>query len=436
MTFASVLVVLACLLCDAAAKIDHTHDRHVDKSEKHKVVTPKSHEHVDHRKLYTELFKEKRRDQIGAIESIVNIEESKRRRYVEEVVKNVKEILEENRETLERIGHRATDSFPHNSETLTNALSKVLENIAFFADLSVRLPFLENVMHRNRKLRTVVVWAYDYAKKTGLCDRATYKVLDLMAQQHEIIPRPENFVNPYDKERTKKHLEEQERKEQQKRAEEKEKKIYKRKRRLPLKMSEISLKELKDLADDNEIDLSARGLTLVPKALPQVPRLTHIDLGSNKITVLPPSLCSMTRLVSPLAIIISKERLQIYQSRELPLSFSNLGALKWLDLKKNPLVPDLLKATGNCGSEKECRQAAVNVVAYMKEMSRAHNNQMLKQQKINEKIQEVKGESKEPTHKNKKKHHNKKEEHPAAVKHNDPISTALQMLGVQALQVC
>ncbi|KIH65644.1 hypothetical protein ANCDUO_04033 [Ancylostoma duodenale] len=91
------------------------------------------------------------------------------------------------------------------------------------------------------------------------------------------------------------------------------------------------------------------------QAIKGVPRLTHIDLGSNKITVLPPSLCQMTRL-------------------ELPLSFSKLNALKWLDLKKNPLVPDLLKVTGNCGSEKECRQAAVNVVAYMKEMSREHNN--------------------------------------------------------------
>lgn len=42
--------------------------------------------------------------------------------------------------------------------------------------------------------------------------------------------------------------------------------------RLHLQMAEkeISLKELKDLADDNEIDLSARGLTTVPKALPQV----------------------------------------------------------------------------------------------------------------------------------------------------------------------
>ncbi|KAK6744274.1 hypothetical protein RB195_011150 [Necator americanus] len=198
-------------------------------------------------------------------------------------------------------------------------------------------------------------------------------------------------------------------------------------------MTEITLKELKDLADDNEIDLSARGLTSVPKSLPQVPRLTHIDLGSNKITFLPYSLCAMTRLVrlelgsnliehlpDNIGSLIHLEHLDLYnnQIEELPLSFSNLNALKWLDLKKNPLVPELLKVTGNCGSEKECRQAAVNVVAYMKELSKAHENQMLKQQKVNEKIHEVR-EAKEPTHKNKKKHHNKKEEHPGVVKHNE-----------------
>ncbi|KHJ82326.1 hypothetical protein OESDEN_17981, partial [Oesophagostomum dentatum] len=56
----------------------------------------------------------------------------------------------------------------------------------------------------------------------------------------------------------------------------------------------------------------------------------------------------------------------------------------------------------------------------MKEMSKAHKEQMLKQQKVNEKIQEVREETKEPTHKNKKKHHNKKDEHPAVAKHNEP----------------
>lgn len=74
----------------------------------------------------------------------MNIEEYKRRHYVEEVrdasqssyehfmmpsvlqvVKNVKAILDEHRETLERIGHRASEPFPHGSETLSTAISKV-----------------------------------------------------------------------------------------------------------------------------------------------------------------------------------------------------------------------------------------------------------------------------------------------------------------------
>ncbi|VDL82023.1 unnamed protein product [Nippostrongylus brasiliensis] len=202
-------------------------------------------------------------------------------------------------------------------------------------------------------------------------------------------------------------------------------------------MTEISLKELKDLADDNEIDLSARGLTAVPKALPQVPRLTSIDLGSNKITVLPQSLCTMTRLVrlelgsnlldhlpDNIGALVHLEHLDLYnnQIEELPLSFANLQALRWLDLKKNPLVPELLKAAGNCGSEKECRQAAVSVVAHMKEVAKAHKVQMLKQQKIGEKIQEVKMETKEPAHKNKKKQQKKEEPH-APSKSNGPSNT-------------
>ncbi|KJH46465.1 leucine Rich repeat-containing domain protein [Dictyocaulus viviparus] len=225
-----------------------------------------------------------------------------------------------------------------------------------------------------------------------------------------------------------------------------------------LEMAELSLKELKDLADDNEIDLSARNLTSVPKALCQVitschvlpyvlfnnifhkyatnllcckklgfqvPRLTHIDLGSNKIVVLPPSICTMTRLVrlelgsnllghlpDNIGDLVHLEHLDLYNNEieDLPLSFANLCSLRWLDLKKNPLQPELLKAAGNCGNEKECKQAAVNVVSYMKELSKNHHEQMLQQQKVIEKIHEVKGETKEPTHKHKKKH-NKKDSH-------------------------
>ncbi|VDM64033.1 unnamed protein product [Angiostrongylus costaricensis] len=191
-------------------------------------------------------------------------------------------------------------------------------------------------------------------------------------------------------------------------------------------MLELSLKELKDLADDNEIDLSARGLTTVPKALPQVPRLTHVDLGSNRIAALPPSICTMTRLVrlelgsnllghlpDNIGALVHLEHFDLYNNEieELPLSFANLCSLRWLDLKKNPLNPELLKAAGNCGNEKECRHAAVNVVSYMRVLSK-----MIQQEKVIERIHEVKGETKEPNHRNRKKQSRKDVHVPA--KHN------------------
>uniref|UniRef100_A0A0K0DI79 LRRcap domain-containing protein n=1 Tax=Angiostrongylus cantonensis TaxID=6313 RepID=A0A0K0DI79_ANGCA len=201
-------------------------------------------------------------------------------------------------------------------------------------------------------------------------------------------------------------------------------------------MSELSLKELKDLADDNEIDLSARGLTTVPKALPQVPRLTRVDLGSNRIVALPPSICAMTRLVrlelgsnllghlpDNIGALVHLEHFDLYNNEieELPLSFANLCSLRWLDLKKNPLNPELLKAAGNCGNEKECRQAAVNVVSYMRILSKVHHNEV-KGQKVIEKVHEVKGEAKEPNHRNRKKHSKKDVQVPA--KHNGGVSCA------------
>ncbi|KAK6056624.1 leucine Rich repeat-containing domain protein [Cooperia oncophora] len=182
---------------------------------------------------------------------------------------------------------------------------------------------------------------YNYAKETGLCDGDTYKVLDMMAQQQGIIPKSEKFINlklikKGPRKISKNLLNRSVNGEQRKKTQ----KSLKRRTRasqnqnsecllIYLFMTEISLKELKDLADDNEIDLSARGLTAVPKALPQVPRLTHVDLGSNKITVLPPSLCTMTRLV--------RLELGSNQLDHLPDNIGALVHLEHLDLYNNQI---------------------------------------------------------------------------------------------------
>ncbi|CAD6185893.1 unnamed protein product [Caenorhabditis auriculariae] len=164
---------------------------------------------------------------------------------------------------------------------------------------------------------------------------------------------------------------------------------------------ELSLKDLKNLQEDDEIDLSASGLTEVPRQLHLLPRLTNVDLGSNKLVSLPNEICSMKRLVklelgnnrihnlpNDIGNLASLQHLSLYnnQIEELPLSFANLKALKFLDLKNNPLEAKLAKVAGNCGNEKECRLAAPKVLAFVAENKRLFEFQKEKADKILKKI--------------------------------------------------
>ncbi|VDK74831.1 unnamed protein product [Litomosoides sigmodontis] len=97
---------------------------------------------------------------------------------------------------------------------------------------------------------------------------------------------------------------------------------------------EISLKDLKALLDDNNIDLSMHQLVSIPT-----------------------------------------------KSLELPLSFGELASLKWLDLKGNPMELELSQAAGDCLDEKGCKTAALNVVRLMRDRS-ARQHRLLEKQKF------------------------------------------------------
>ena len=79
----------------------------------------------------------------------------------------------------------------------------------------------------------------------------------------------------------------------------------------------------------------------------------RLDLSKNALTELPTEFGSLNQL----------KRLDLYSNQlsSLPLSCVDLEQLRWLDLKSNPiqtLWPDVI---GNCLSEDECRQCAINV---------------------------------------------------------------------------
>ena len=71
-------------------------------------------------------------------------------------------------------------------------------------------------------------------------------------------------------------------------------------------------------------------LSELPDNFGELIHLQHLDLLGNKLT-------------------------------RLPVSFCQLQKLKWLDLKDNPLEPELKKTAGNCLDERECKSCAQQV---------------------------------------------------------------------------
>ncbi|CAB3401721.1 unnamed protein product [Caenorhabditis bovis] len=164
----------------------------------------------------------------------------------------------------------------------------------------------------------------------------------------------------------------------------------------------LSLQELKNLQEDEEIDLSARQLVDVPPALVKLSKISHVDLSTNKIVCLPSAICKMTRIIkldlannrlynlpSEIGNLRNLQYLNLYNNEieDLPLGFADLKSLKWLDLKKNPLTEKLAKAAGNCGNENECKAAALSVVRFVGDRKKDIEALKSVERKVHEKIQ-------------------------------------------------
>lgn len=179
-----------------------------------------------------------------------------------------------------------------------------------------------------------------------------------------------------------------------------------------------NLSELRNLQEDDELDLSACAIREFPNAIVQLTRLTKLDLSSNTIHFLPEIFCKMSKLIrldlgnnqlhhlpDGVGQLTSLQHLNLYNNKleDLPLSFSNLKSLKWLDLKKNPLNAKLLAIAGNCGTDVECKTAAKQVVSvYMGERQKQVDNQKAQEAKLKAKVQKAQEEEKIRKHQEKK----------------------------------
>lgn len=147
----------------------------------------------------------------------------------------------------------------------------------------------------------------------------------------------------------------------------------------------LSKEEIKDKFDGEELDLSLCNLAKVPvREMASLPKARVVDLSCNNLTTLPDAFCTLRHLVrldlsknaltelpTEFGNLNQLKRLDLYSNQlsSLPLSCVDLEQLRWLDLKSNPiqtLWPDVI---GNCLSEDECRQCAINVIRHLKTLA-------------------------------------------------------------------
>ncbi|KAF8358223.1 hypothetical protein PRIPAC_93218 [Pristionchus pacificus] len=200
--FLSALILFPLLVTSKVA--DDQSEGKIDqvKQDKKASHSPKD-AHIDQAKIYVSMFEQKRRDHMSAVDSIVGIDEMKQRPFIEEIVKNIKNILIESRETLDRVRYSPVKGVLPETETVRDSLSKVFENTAFLSDIALRFPSIIRPRIKDVKMKTVLVWSVETTKKADLIDETTQKVIHLMEQEMELVPKKEGFINPYGNEKSK-----------------------------------------------------------------------------------------------------------------------------------------------------------------------------------------------------------------------------------------
>jgi len=153
---------------------------------------------ISKKDLYKYGFKLKRSEQIEAVKRIVKIEDySKRYSMVKIVLEQIFKVLLNAKIKVIEFGYIPGEEFPESQAEL-DELGHVFENVALFGDLLLRCPDITHKLYDPiQQWQVAMNWGIVFSNETAIFDGANATLLDLVAQELDIIPRDENYINPY-----------------------------------------------------------------------------------------------------------------------------------------------------------------------------------------------------------------------------------------------
>ncbi|XP_023229148.1 coiled-coil domain-containing protein 134-like isoform X1 [Centruroides sculpturatus] len=156
---------------------------------------------VDELLMYKKLFKHKRADHLEAVKAILTFGNyEKQYRLVYLMIKKMTEILSKSKVVLEESGYIPGSIFPEDKD-IREALAQTVENTAFFGDILLKLPDItHSILKKEKAWSLLMKWSLGWSNSTGIYDKKTTELMNLVAQEFNLTEKDPNFVNPYKKE--------------------------------------------------------------------------------------------------------------------------------------------------------------------------------------------------------------------------------------------
>ncbi|XP_066287080.1 coiled-coil domain-containing protein 134-like [Branchiostoma lanceolatum] len=151
--------------------------------------------------IYKRLFAHKRMDHKDAVSTIVAMEGyAKQYKMINILLDNIFKVIPDAQTSLQQAGYYP-GPFPENTD-IKDALSRLLENVAFFGDILLRFPDMtHDVLKKHKEWGVIIEAAVVFCNQTQLySEGVSQEQLMLVSQELGLKEKDPNYVNPFSKE--------------------------------------------------------------------------------------------------------------------------------------------------------------------------------------------------------------------------------------------
>ncbi|KAL7069787.1 hypothetical protein ACQ4LE_011041 [Meloidogyne hapla] len=196
----ALLYYFAVILVYCHAEVSHSNKNDFDKSTPVTSSNKKEELNVDSfQKEYPLLLKIKKREQDAALKTILTKNKDEKQLMLRQLFTRIYETIKESKQLLLKYNENIDDfKLFSSTEESREHFARIIENTIFLAGLTLYFPkFALYYVNKDVDFHQIYQWSNNFCSNLTFLDNETKELLNLAAQEIELIPKSEDFVNPY-----------------------------------------------------------------------------------------------------------------------------------------------------------------------------------------------------------------------------------------------